>query len=79
MPKTALILLAGGAEELETIAVVDILVRAKVALLANFYSNNIRLKWSLQVLAAPALSLVVVGLKFNPMSPFPMLPVPLMI
>lgn len=30
MAKTALILLACGAEELETIAVVDILVRAKV-------------------------------------------------
>ncbi len=30
MPKTALVLLAGGAEELETVSVVDVLVRAKV-------------------------------------------------
>ena len=32
MTKTALVLLACGAEELETVSVVDILVRAKVIL-----------------------------------------------
>ncbi|KAM7535947.1 hypothetical protein Aperf_G00000089013 [Anoplocephala perfoliata] len=42
MPKTALVLLAGGAEELETIAVVDILVRAKVkVVIAGVSGSNV--------------------------------------
>lgn len=41
MTKTALILLASGAEELETISVADILVRAKVSFLFNLKKNKL--------------------------------------